>query len=91
MHDHYFNGPLDDIMFIPLKHTCILKVKKDHNTLTCYDCFLPSQKKCEVYWPENADAPFVPCPGSPINVEFKSALPFAEFVVRKMVVTHVCF
>ena len=31
----------------------------------------------------------MPAPGSPFVVTFKSMLPFAEFVVRKMVVTHV--
>ena len=48
-----------------------------------------SQKKCEVYWPENAEEPFVPVNGSPLTITYKSVLPFAEFVVRKMVATHV--
>lgn len=47
------------------------------------------QKKCEVYWPESADEAFIPTPGSPLTVEYKSMLPYAEFVIRKMVVTHV--
>ena len=50
-----------------------------------------SQKKCETYWPESADEEFVPCPGSPLIIEYKSILPFPEFVIREMVVTHVCF
>ena len=47
------------------------------------------QKKCEVYWPENADEAFIPAPGSPLTIKYKSMLPFAEFVIRKMVATHV--
>ena len=42
-----------------------------------------------MYWPENADALFVPAPGCP-TVKYKSVMPFAEFVIRKMVVAHVC-
>ena len=48
-----------------------------------------TQKKCEVYWPENADEAFIPAPGSPLTIKYKSMLPFAEFVIRKMIVTHV--
>ena len=42
-----------------------------------------------MYWPENADVPFVPCPGSPLVIEYNSMLPFAEFVIRKMTVSSV--
>ena len=49
---------------------------------------LYTQKKCEQYWPET-DV-LVPTPGSPLTITSKSTLPFAEFVIRKMVVTHVC-
>ena len=48
-----------------------------------------TQKKCEVYWPDNADETFIPAPGSPLTIKYKSMLPFAEFVIRKMVATHV--
>ena len=53
------------------------------------DTFLFPQKKCKEYWPDNADKAFVPAPGSPLTIKYKSMLPFAEFVIRKMVVTHV--
>ena len=43
-----------------------------------------------MYWPENADVLFVPAPGCPLTVKYKSVMPFAEFVIRKMVVAHVC-
>ncbi len=42
-----------------------------------------------MYWPENADTPFVPCPGSPLVIEYNSMVPFAEFVIRKMTVSSV--
>ena len=42
-----------------------------------------------MYWPENSDEPFSPDSGSPLSVEYKSVLPYAEFVIRKMVVSHV--
>ena len=47
------------------------------------------QKKCEVYWPKSAEDIFVPALGSPLSIKYESVLPFAEFVIRKMVVTHV--
>ncbi len=47
------------------------------------------QKKCEMYWPENADTPFVPGPESLLVVKHNSILQFAEFVIRKMSVTSV--
>ena len=31
----------------------------------------------------------MPAPGSPLSIKYKSVLPFAEFVIRKMVATHV--
>ncbi len=42
-----------------------------------------------MYWPENADTPFEPCPGSPFVIEQNSMLPFAEFVIRKMTISNV--
>jgi len=42
-----------------------------------------------VYWPEKSEEPFIPVAGSPLTIKFKSLLPFAEFVIRKMEVTHV--
>ena len=47
------------------------------------------QKKCEEYWPDDAEVPFVPAPGSPLTVTYKSVMPFAEYIIRKMVVAHV--
>ncbi len=47
------------------------------------------QEKCEMYWPENADSPFVPCTGSPLVIEYISTLQFAEYVIRKMTITSV--
>jgi hypothetical protein len=47
------------------------------------------QKKCETYWPESTEEPFVPTHGSPLTIKYVSVLPFAEFVIRKMEVTHV--
>ena len=64
-----------------LTHNNLLALKLDYHVL--------SQKKCEVYWPDNADEAFVPAPGSPLTIKYKSMLPFAEFVIRKMVATHV--
>ena len=52
-------------------------------------CLLLLQKKCEVYWPDDAEVPFVPAPGSPLSVTYKSVMPFAEYTIRKMVVAHV--
>ncbi len=49
----------------------------------------PLKKKCEQYWPDNADSAFVPAPGSALRIQFHSVFQFAEFVIRKMVVTHV--
>ena len=49
------------------------------------------QKKCEEYWPDNDEVPFVPAPGSPLTVTYKSVMPFAEYIIRKMVVAHVSF
>ena len=46
------------------------------------------QKKCEQYWPENGEEDFVPAPGSPLTIKYKSSFAFAEFVVRKMEATH---
>ena len=31
----------------------------------------------------------MPSPGSPLTVTYKSVMPFAEFIIRKMVVAHV--
>ncbi len=54
-----------------------------------------TRQECQIFqliekmWPENADAPFVPCPGSPLVIEYSSMVPFAEFVTRKMIVSSV--
>ena len=42
-----------------------------------------------MYWPDIAEVPFVPAPGSPLTVTYKSVMPFAEYIIRKMVVAHV--
>ncbi len=47
------------------------------------------QKKCEMYWPENAEISFVPGPESLLVVKHNSILQFAEFVIREMSVTSV--
>ena len=44
-----------------------------------------------MYWPESPDTPFVPSTGSPLRIQYKSILPYAEFVIRVMVVTHVSY
>ena len=68
-----------------------------HNSLTTYIWLIVElsprvvllQKKCEVYWPDGVEDPFVPAPGSPLSIKKKSVSMFAEYVIRKMVVSHV--
>ena len=45
------------------------------------------QRKCELYWPEKVGETFKP--GSGLHVEYKEVIPFADFEIKKFVVTNV--
>ena len=77
------------MVIVRIEHRAIRAIKLITETQFVHELSFFFQKKCEVYWPESAEDLFVPAPGSPLSIKYQSMLSFAEFVIRKMVVTHV--
>ena len=52
------------------------------------DCVLfDVQRKCELYWPEKVGDTFKA--GCGIHVQYKEVVPFADFEIKKFIVTNV--
>lgn len=47
------------------------------------------QKKCEQYWPEKMETPFIPSPESSFEIKLGSTHQFPDCVVRNLEVNNV--
>jgi hypothetical protein len=52
------------------------------------DNLLIFQRKCEQYWPENVHDTYSP-PETTLLVSFEEVQPFADYEIKKLVVTNV--
>ena len=46
------------------------------------------QRKCEQYWPDNVHDTYVP-PETTLVVSFEEVQPFADYEIKKLIVTNV--